>query len=124
VTAGALLAVHPLLVTGPRGCTPGCHRVLQVLRDGILVILRVEQDKAAGPSPGTGDQPNSRQRVCPVAFTQAFHHRQARRRPPGCPEVSEHLAHHLFLSARDLGRLGTMMLQGGRRNDRQVVPGS
>jgi CubicO group peptidase (beta-lactamase class C family) len=38
----------------------------------------------------------------------------------GRPDVSEHLAHHLFLSARDLGRLGTKMLQGGRWNDRQA----
>jgi CubicO group peptidase (beta-lactamase class C family) len=42
----------------------------------------------------------------------------------GRPDVSEHLAHHFFLSARDLGRLGTMMLQHGRWNDRQVVPAS
>jgi len=48
----------------------------------------------------------------------------ARQRLLGRPEVSEHLAHHLFLSARDLGRLGTMMLRDGRWNDRQVVPGS
>jgi CubicO group peptidase (beta-lactamase class C family) len=48
----------------------------------------------------------------------------ARQRLLGRPEVSEHLAHHLFLSARDLGRLGTMMLQEGRWNDRQVVPAS
>jgi CubicO group peptidase (beta-lactamase class C family) len=48
----------------------------------------------------------------------------ARQRLLGRPEVSEHLAHHLFLSARDLGRLGTMMLQDGRWNGRQVVPAS
>ena len=48
----------------------------------------------------------------------------ARQRLLGRAEVSEHLAHHLFLSARDLGRLGTMMLQDGRCNDRQVVPAS
>lgn len=48
----------------------------------------------------------------------------ARQRLLGRPDVSEHLAHHLFLSARDLGRLGTMMLQDGRWNDRQVVPAS
>jgi CubicO group peptidase (beta-lactamase class C family) len=48
----------------------------------------------------------------------------ARQRLLGRPEVSEHLAHHMFLSARDLGRLGTMMLQQGRWNNRQVVPQS
>lgn len=47
----------------------------------------------------------------------------ARQRLLGRPDVSEHLAHHFFLSARDLGRLGTMMLRGGRCDDRQVVPG-
>lgn len=48
----------------------------------------------------------------------------ARQRLLGRPEISEHLAHHLFLSARDLGRIGTMMLQDGRWDDRQVVPAS
>lgn len=48
----------------------------------------------------------------------------ARQRLLGRPDVSEHLAHHLFLSARDLGRLGTMMLQHGRWHDRRVVPAS
>lgn len=48
----------------------------------------------------------------------------ARQRLLGRPEVSEHLAHHIFLSARDLGRIGTMMLQDGRWDDRQVVPAS
>jgi CubicO group peptidase (beta-lactamase class C family) len=47
-----------------------------------------------------------------------------RQRLLGRPDVSEHLAHHFFLSARDLGRLGTTMLQNGRWNDRQVIPGS
>jgi CubicO group peptidase (beta-lactamase class C family) len=47
-----------------------------------------------------------------------------RQRLLGRPEVSEHLAHHFFLSARDLGRLGTMMLQDGRWEGRQVVPAS
>lgn len=42
----------------------------------------------------------------------------------GRPDVSEHLAHHFFLSARDLARVGAMMLQDGRWVDRQVVPAS
>ena len=42
----------------------------------------------------------------------------------GRPDVSEHLAHHFFLSARDLGRLGAMMLQNGRWDGRQVIPAS
>ncbi|WP_433890077.1 serine hydrolase domain-containing protein [Streptomyces sp. CA-111067] len=42
----------------------------------------------------------------------------------GRPEVSEHLAHHFFLSARDLGRLGTTLLRGGQWAGRQVVPAS
>jgi CubicO group peptidase (beta-lactamase class C family) len=47
-----------------------------------------------------------------------------RQRLLGRADVSEHLAHHFFLSARDLGRLGTMMLQQGRWDDRPVVPAS
>lgn len=42
----------------------------------------------------------------------------------GRPEVSEHLAHHFFLSARDLARVGAMMLQNGQWDGRQVVPAS
>jgi CubicO group peptidase (beta-lactamase class C family) len=42
----------------------------------------------------------------------------------GRPEVSEHLAHHFVLSARDLGRLGAMLLQGGQWDGRPVVPAS
>jgi CubicO group peptidase (beta-lactamase class C family) len=47
-----------------------------------------------------------------------------RQRLLGRPDVSEHLAHHLFLSARDLGRLGAMLLLHGRWDRRQVVPAS
>jgi CubicO group peptidase (beta-lactamase class C family) len=45
-----------------------------------------------------------------------------RQRLLGLPERSEHLAHHFFLSGRDLGRIGQVMLRGGRWGDRQVVP--
>ena len=38
----------------------------------------------------------------------------------GVPQRSRHLAHHLFLSARDLARLGQLMLAGGAG----LVPGS
>ena len=48
----------------------------------------------------------------------------ARQRLLGRSDVSEHLAHHFFLSARDLGRLGTMMLRGGRWEGRPVIPES
>jgi CubicO group peptidase (beta-lactamase class C family) len=37
-----------------------------------------------------------------------------RQRQLGVPERSRHLAHHMFLSARDLARLGRAMLDGGR----------
>jgi CubicO group peptidase (beta-lactamase class C family) len=47
-----------------------------------------------------------------------------RQRLLGRSDVSQHLAHHFFLSARDLGRLGTMLLQRGRWGDRQVIPAS
>ena len=42
----------------------------------------------------------------------------------GRADVSEHLAHHFFLSARDLGRLGAMLLQRGQWDGRPVVPAS
>jgi CubicO group peptidase (beta-lactamase class C family) len=45
-----------------------------------------------------------------------------RQRLLGRPDRSEHLAHHFYLSGRDLGRIGRVMLRGGRRGDRQVVP--
>jgi CubicO group peptidase (beta-lactamase class C family) len=48
----------------------------------------------------------------------------ARQRLLGRPEVSEHLAHHFFLSARDLGRLGAMMLRRGQWDGRAVAPAS
>ena len=38
----------------------------------------------------------------------------ARQRLLGRPEISRHLAHHMFLSARDLARIGLLVLDGGR----------
>ena len=38
----------------------------------------------------------------------------ARQRLLGRPELSRHLAHHLFLSARDLARIGLLVADGGR----------
>jgi CubicO group peptidase (beta-lactamase class C family) len=40
----------------------------------------------------------------------------------GRPDRSVHLAHHFFLSGRDLGRIGQVMLRRGRWGDRQIVP--
>lgn len=47
-----------------------------------------------------------------------------RQRLLGRPDRSEHLAHHFFLSGRDLGRVGHLMVRWGRWGDRQVVPES
>jgi CubicO group peptidase (beta-lactamase class C family) len=38
------------------------------------------------------------------------------------PPTSKFLAYHLFLSNRDMGRLGLCMINGGRWNGKQVVP--
>lgn len=48
---------------------------------------------------------------------------RARQRLLGVPQRSRHLAHHLFLSARDLARLGLLMVAGGRWAGQPVVPG-
>jgi CubicO group peptidase (beta-lactamase class C family) len=36
--------------------------------------------------------------------------------------LSRHLAHHMFLSARDLARVGVLVAGGGRWNDRELIP--
>jgi CubicO group peptidase (beta-lactamase class C family) len=46
----------------------------------------------------------------------------SRQRMLGFPEQSRHLAYHLFLSGRDMARIGLVMLHKGRWNGRQVVP--
>jgi CubicO group peptidase (beta-lactamase class C family) len=40
----------------------------------------------------------------------------------GFENRSRFLAYHLFLSARDMARIGLVMLRGGEWNGRQVVP--
>ena len=46
----------------------------------------------------------------------------ARQRMMGFESQSRFLAYHLFLSARDMARLGLVMARGGGWNGRQVVP--
>ncbi|WP_203072604.1 serine hydrolase domain-containing protein [Falsiroseomonas ponticola] len=46
----------------------------------------------------------------------------SRQRMLGFPDQSRHLAYHLFLSGRDMARLGLVMARGGRWGDRQVIP--
>ena len=46
----------------------------------------------------------------------------ARQRMMGFENRSRFLAYHLFLSARDMARIGLVMLRGGDWNGRQVVP--
>lgn len=46
----------------------------------------------------------------------------ARQRMMGFENRSRFLAYHLFLSARDMARIGLVMLRGGEWNGREVVP--
>ena len=46
----------------------------------------------------------------------------ARQRLLGQPEWSRHLAHHMWLSARDLARVGLLMNQGGVWQGEQLLP--
>ncbi len=45
-----------------------------------------------------------------------------RQRMLGFPDQSRHLAYHMFLSGRDMARLGLVMARGGKWEGRQVVP--
>lgn len=46
----------------------------------------------------------------------------SRQRMMGYENQSRYLAYHLFLSARDMARLGQLMLQGGKWNGKTIVP--
>jgi CubicO group peptidase (beta-lactamase class C family) len=46
----------------------------------------------------------------------------SRQRMLGFPDQSRHLAYHMFLSGRDMARLGLVMARGGRWNGAQIVP--
>jgi CubicO group peptidase (beta-lactamase class C family) len=45
-----------------------------------------------------------------------------RQRMMGFENQSRYLAYHLFLSGRDMARLGVLMAQGGKWNGNQIVP--
>lgn len=47
-----------------------------------------------------------------------------RQRMMGYENQSRYLAYHLFLSARDMARLGQLMLQGGKWRGKTIVPAS
>ena len=47
---------------------------------------------------------------------------RARQRMLGFPAQSRHLAYHLFLSGRDMARLGLLMARGGAWGERQLIP--
>lgn len=47
---------------------------------------------------------------------------RSRQRKSGDLKVSQHPAYHMWLSARDMARLGLLMLRGGEWQGRQVIP--
>jgi CubicO group peptidase (beta-lactamase class C family) len=55
----------------------------------------------------------------PLQFQDFDLHRQ---RMMGFENQSKYLAYHLFLSGRDMARLGVLMAQGGKWNGKQIVP--
>jgi CubicO group peptidase (beta-lactamase class C family) len=48
---------------------------------------------------------------------------RARQQKNGNARASQHLAYPIWLSVRDMARVGLLALRGGRWNDRQIVPG-
>ena len=49
---------------------------------------------------------------------------RGRQRMLGYPDRSRFLAYHMFLSGRDMARVGLLALRGGRWNGQQIVPES
>ncbi len=47
---------------------------------------------------------------------------RSRQTKSGNPQVSQHPAYPIWLSTRDMARVGLLALRGGRRGDRQIVP--
>ncbi|MBP1596255.1 MAG: beta-lactamase [Acidobacteria bacterium] len=48
---------------------------------------------------------------------------RSKQRKSGNAKQSQHMAYHIWISARDMARVGLLMLRGGRWEDRQVVSG-